>query len=121
MYDIALVRITAAGVLDMTFGTRGELVMDIDGVSDRVTDMIVDPASHIYLVGYRVVGPKSQGFVLRLTGDGKRDATFGKDGLVDIPGNVLVEAISLAPNGRIVIAGSAFDGTSKAYVARLFP
>jgi uncharacterized delta-60 repeat protein len=50
--DFGLVRFTAAGAVDIAFGTNGVSVIDFDGLSDGAESMVVQPDGKIVLGGY---------------------------------------------------------------------
>jgi uncharacterized delta-60 repeat protein len=50
--DFGLVRFTAAGVVDTTFGTNGTSVVDFDGLNDGAENVVVQPDGKIVLGGY---------------------------------------------------------------------
>jgi uncharacterized delta-60 repeat protein len=120
--SFGLVRLTAAGRLDPSFGDHGELlvpakptppgqVRQLSGVGRPM----VDGAGRILLPGSSNHGPSSASemFVLRSTPRGVLDATFGTNGIAWVRyGNYGVdEGWSLAPggNGRVLLAGSIAD------------
>jgi uncharacterized delta-60 repeat protein len=102
---IAVARFAADGTLDATFGTGGETKLEPpDGIGSFTQSIALEPDGKIVVAG------GSPDFLLgRLNPDGTPDSGFGEDGLVwtQFRGYYLVfgEAMALAPNGKIVIAG----------------
>ncbi|GAB7110010.1 hypothetical protein JCM4814A_83250 [Streptomyces phaeofaciens JCM 4814] len=95
------------GTLDNTFSGDGRVFADFDGPTEAL-DVAVDPVGRIVAAGYS--GGRMA--VLRLTGNGTPDTTFGGDGTVTAnpAGPVLQEggdgrALALQPDGKIVVGG----------------
>jgi uncharacterized delta-60 repeat protein len=51
-HNFGLVRFTAAGVVDTTFGTQGISVVDFDGLSDAAESLVVQPDGKIVMGGW---------------------------------------------------------------------
>jgi uncharacterized delta-60 repeat protein len=117
--NFVLLRFSADGGLDSTFGTGGKVVTDF-GFSERVTALAVDATGRIVAGGYRNQNGALQDIVLaRYNADGSLDTTFGTGGKVTTivaPGGVgnsdVLNALTIDPLGRIVGAGSSYSGTS---------
>ncbi|RKQ87238.1 putative delta-60 repeat protein [Solirubrobacter pauli] len=75
-----LVRLTAAGARDAGFGTGGEVAFRLGGAPTTVSDLALDGAGRIYLVGSRVTTPRRQLAVARFTAAGALDTTYGTSG-----------------------------------------
>lgn len=97
------------GTLDNTFSGDGRVFADFDGPAEAL-DVAVGPSGRIVAAGY--AGGRTA--VLRLTGDGTPDTTFGGDGSVTAnpAGPVPQEggdgrALALQPDGKIVVGGQA--------------
>lgn len=97
-----LARYTSDGLLDATFGTGGIIIDStipqqyVSGLSIQSDDKIV------------VAGNTSVDFMLvRYTASGTLDTTFDNDGkvLTDFGGNDSAAAITIAPDGKIIVAG----------------
>ncbi|MFE1289783.1 calcium-binding protein [Streptomyces sp. NPDC058751] len=95
------------GTLDNTFSGDGRVFADFDGPTEA-RDVAIDSSGRIVAAGY------TGGWmaVLRLTGDGTPDTTFGGDGTVTAnpAGPVLQEggdgrALALQADGKIVVGG----------------
>ncbi|MER6187399.1 calcium-binding protein [Streptomyces sp. NPDC001652] len=102
-----VVRYNADGTLDDTFSGDGRVFADIDGPTEAL-DVAIDSSGRIVAAGY--TGGRMA--VLRLTGDGTPDSTFGGDGTVTAnpAGPVLQEggdgrALALQADGKIVVGG----------------
>jgi uncharacterized delta-60 repeat protein len=87
--DFGLARYDGNGNLDPTFGSDGRVLTDVGGDSD------------FGIVRYRA--------------DGSLDPTFGGDGKVTTgigPSTNAGNAVALQPDGRLVVAGSMYNGTT---------
>lgn len=95
------------GTLDSGFSDDGRVFADIDGPTEA-RDVAIDSSGRIVAAG----STGGHMAVLRLTGDGTPDPTFGGDGTVTAnpAGPVLQEggdgrALALQPDGKIVVGG----------------
>ncbi|MDP9491060.1 MAG: hypothetical protein M3P42_02485 [Actinomycetota bacterium] len=108
--DVAVGRYTAQGALDATFGARGKVRVDFGGV-DAAYAVLVLPGGKI-LVGATAPRGNEEFGLLRLLPNGRRDRTFGRDGLAGIDvGNVDADLRALVrlPSGKLVAVGTGFD------------
>jgi uncharacterized delta-60 repeat protein len=107
----ALIRLTAAGLLDSTFGSGGKMVLLFGPEAfQSAHDVVIQPDGKILVVG-RMLGPMSLGItVARLSVDGSLDsAGFGADGSVSIPrtsGDVYRSRVLLQGDGRVIAIGT---------------
>jgi len=110
---LSLVRLTATGGLDPTFGTGGKTISTIPGGANNV---VPDGAGNL-LVG---TGYSGQFGLVRFTTSGALDATFGAGGEVQLANpaseSFYVSEVVRQPGGRLVLAGTRViaDGTGKA-------
>lgn len=97
--------------LDLTFGTSGLLVIDLDGEA-VLRDIAIQPDGKIVAVGTRDSGDHQMA-ILRLLDDGSVDAAFGSLGWVIIDpdlgdgNNDEAYGVDIASDGRIVVVGQA--------------
>lgn len=113
-------RWTAAGKPDTSFGPGGQGY--VARPNGQASTMIVDPSGNI-LVGGRDADPVTGAgalAVVRYTGGGLADTTFGTDGEVRLPGAYGVAGIGVQSNGAIVLSG-AFDAASTTTVVNGVP
>jgi uncharacterized delta-60 repeat protein len=89
-----LVRYNADGTLDTTFGGDGGVETSI------LTEVALQADGKIVATGY--------GSVLRYNADGTPDMTFGGDGAVTA--DFATRALTIQPDGKIVVAGGSGDG-----------
>lgn len=109
--DIMLTRFTSTGSLDRRFGTGGTVLTDVSGSGsyDIGRALALQPDGKIVIAGQSSTGP---GMALaRYDRNGHPDPGFGTAGLVAtrIPG--IAYAVTVQPDGRIVVTGSADTGT----------
>lgn len=114
--DFAVVRLTASGILDTTFGTGGKVVVPFDlgwHDFDQASDVLIQSDGKIVVVGTVMAGWFNRDFAaIRLTASGSLDSTFGTGGKVvvgldqgQLPHDNC-EAAALQPDGKILLAGS---------------
>jgi uncharacterized delta-60 repeat protein len=107
----------APGDLDPSFDGDGKTTFGYGG-SDAANAVVVQPDGKIVLVG---AGNANVDFAItRLNRDGSFDTSFDGDGTVgiDFGGGDYAQAVALAPDGRIVVAGRTSVNFAMA-VARL--
>ncbi len=117
--DMAVVRLTASGALDPTFGSQGKALVAFNlgpapsGRSDVATHAALQADGQILLVGRAYSSPSNYAWVAaRLTASGIRDTSFDADGRVQLPVPVPYErsearAIRVLPDGAIIATGMA--------------
>ena len=120
--EYELARFGTDGSLDSTFGSQGVMAigtLPIGGVSYPLAGLLLQSDGKILLVGTQHAlnsiepFPASQLLVRRLLPDGKPDTTFQADNdpnYVPPPpyGGPLAEAVALAPDGSLVVAGDVW-------------
>lgn len=109
-----LVRLTANGQLDNTFGTGGIAEFQ-DGFS-RVLDLRVIAGGKILGMGKAVNASNKPVFgVFRRNADGSKDSAFGTSGylLADAGDNVTPTKMALQPDGKILVTGTTFLNSTK--------
>lgn len=108
-FEMVLLQLTDAGVLDPAFGTDGVARYDYGAGEDMAYAMAVQEDGRIILAGtIRNEEWKLVPAVVRFTADGILDTSFGNNGLAVIP--VAFEenefaAVQVQPDGKIVAAG----------------
>jgi uncharacterized delta-60 repeat protein len=120
-----LVRLTATGALDTTFGGDGivQTLVDEDSTAEAVA---LQPDGKLVVVLSTNIGGTSFYSVARYTASGALDTTFSGDGLVEVRDavdRIFLSDVAIAPDGQIVIAGSQFFddlvGAGGVFVGRL--
>ncbi len=117
--DFALIRFTAAGKVDLTFGPRttpGHVTTDFAHKFDGVGGMRVLANGKIVVAGEvnaTTIGTGDGAFGLaRYTAAGILDTTFGVNGRVITPvggRGSRGESLAVAPGGKLVVAGPVFS------------
>ena len=119
--DFALARFLADGNLDTSFGVHGRVALSFQNF-DFANATALQPDGKIVVAGY--TGSGNVNFmVARFNGDGSLDTGFGFGGfnVVDFLGGAdYARAVAVAPDGKIVLAGTVFNGARNVFgVARL--
>ncbi|MEA3341390.1 MAG: hypothetical protein U9R15_15605 [Chloroflexota bacterium] len=127
-YRIVMARYTTTGALDSGFGTDGIVVTtkifsSTDNLGRAValqTDGKIVVAGNA-LFTTTVGGIHDDFAVVRYDTDGSRDNSFGAGGAVvtNFGGSSSAHAVAIQPDGKIVAAGSAWDGVVNDYVFAL--
>lgn len=111
--DFAVVRLTADGVKDTTFGSGGVAVVNAGpNVTDTPRSAIELAGGKVLVSGYASIGGVVQTILFRLTPAGALDPTFGTDGISvrAMLGNVAeAYAVGVLGNGRIITGGYGKD------------
>lgn len=106
--------IFASGSLDSTLGSSGKTTTDIGGTSDVAYAVAIQADGKIVLAGRTVVNGSNDFALVRYNANGTLDTTFDVDGKVTTPilaGDV-ARAVKLQPDGKIIAAGSSYNGTN---------
>ena len=120
-FKISTVAQAADGAADLTFGNGGSVMTDFSGNYDWITDVLVQSDGKILAVGGAETADDTDHFALaRYNSDGSLDQSFGTEGKVIATDARLEVATSVAvlPEGKILVAGSAYDGGSDFGLAR---
>lgn len=111
--DFALARFTPDGELDTSFGTLGHVSFSFHN-DDVATAVAIQPDGKIVVAGYEGSGFGINFLLARFWPSGTLDNTFGFGGfnVIDFAGwDDYAHAVAIAPDGKVVLAGAAFDGT----------
>jgi uncharacterized delta-60 repeat protein len=115
---MTVTRLKPDGSLDTTFGTGGTTTVAFGSLANPLGGAARQPDGKIVIAGYTQDGEDVA--VARLDANGSLDPAFGAAGkaTVDFGAATFGNAVALAPNGRIVVAGQKTGGDDFA-VARL--
>jgi uncharacterized delta-60 repeat protein len=109
----SVIRYTASGVLDATFGTGG--IVNPTRMGAGLPTVLLDGNDRILVAsGATFTGVTNEQFVIaRYNGNGTFDSSFGGDGVVytnvtETP-REFITALAVQPDGRIVAAGWGTD------------
>src|SRR5581483_3958787 len=98
----AVVKLSADGKLDPTFGSDGRFVyLNNDDLDDDAEAVLELSDGKILLGSYRDY--PGVGVLLRLSSDGKLDQTFGTGGAKTLDGGGIVELLPTS-NGKVIVA-----------------
>ena len=114
--DFAMARYNANGTLDTSFGTGGRVITQVNVSFDDVAYAIqLQPDSKILLGGSTSNNTDNELAVVRYHSNGSIDSTFGnagKSSVQIVPGmSDVIYDLDLQPDGRILAAGSSYDGS----------
>ena len=113
--DTGLVRFTASGALDSTFGGDGIVRIAYSPSADEASDVAIQSDGKIVIAGNILAGSTLDFLIARLNADGSRDNSFGNAGVVTTPFGTLQDfarAVAIQPDGSIVAAGQASATTA---------
>ncbi len=112
--DFAMARYNTDGSLDSTFGTGGIVTTPIGASHDYGYALAIQADGKIVVAGFATFGTADIA-VVRYDTDGSLDTSFGGTGKVTTPigtGDDYGTAIGIQSDGKIVVAGSAYMGTT---------
>jgi uncharacterized delta-60 repeat protein len=125
--SLALARYNIYGALDLAFGTNGTVTSHIGGSKDGIRAMALQPDGNIVTSGY-TLSPTTQQFDFGLTRykpNGTVDNSGNSGGKLSTPigqGDSYSYSVNLQPDGNILQAGYAFNGTNYDFaLARYHP
>ncbi|MDQ6623787.1 MAG: delta-60 repeat domain-containing protein [Verrucomicrobiota bacterium] len=109
--DFSLARYNSDGSLDRSFGSNGKLNTDFANSLDQAAAIVIQPLDgKLVAVGQTQSAPGRRSFALvRYTGAGSLDATFGTGGKVTtnfFGGIDTANAALIQPDGKVLVAGS---------------
>ena len=119
--DVIVLKFSAAGVWDTSFGTGGVAVVGDASNDEQAKAIAIDASGNVVVAGSKkstAAGATSDFFVARLTSAGALDAAFGTDGMVTTPvaGTTRADeatSMLLDSAGKILVAGWASNGTNE--------
>jgi len=113
---VAVVRYTASGALETTFGSGGKLDINAASAANGNSEgraVLLQPDGRILIAGFAFGPGSSNLLVMRLNADGTLDPTFGTGGITRTAvgsSEDIANAMVRQPDGRVVIAGSTYAG-----------
>ena len=111
--DFAVVRYNANGTPDTSFGAAGVVVTPLSSDWDEAHAVHIQSDGKIIASGFATIGGAKEFAVVRYNTNGTLDGSFGTDGVKTALLGSSSEAYcaALQSNGRIVLAGQAWDGS----------
>jgi uncharacterized delta-60 repeat protein len=120
--DFGLVRYLSNGDQDSTFGINGRVITAIGDSDEDAYSVLVQPDGKLVAAGSYINGGFRNYALVRYNTDGSLDNNFGGNGKVTTAisaNNNEAYAVALQPDGKIIAAGYANDGTRENFsVAR---
>ncbi len=114
--DLAILKLNANGSVDNSFGTSGLVTSDIDGQSNTINDIYVQPDGKLVFAGVQGLNANAGFLVGRFDSTGLWDTGFGTYGYVTTNFDVSrdeAKAVVMQPDGRIVAGGLTWIGTEQ--------
>jgi len=107
--SFSALRLHSNGRIDSSFAMNGKLSIDLPDYAYEVPMAMLEQPDHKLLFVGSIGYPNSNIFMLRINSDGTRDNAFGVDGMVidPIQGNSNAYALTLQPDGKILVAGNS--------------
>lgn len=106
--DIAVVRYTANGALDPTFGTGGRVTTPVGSANDVALAVALQSDGKLVVAGYTLGATTTDIAVVRYNANGTLDGSFGTGGKV-VTGigasNDVAFAVTQQTDGKLVVAG----------------
>ncbi len=115
--DVLVLRLTADGRRDTSFGLNGVVTFDT-GNDDSARGVAVQTDGKIVVVGQTSNGTDNDILVLRWDSNGLPDPTFNLVGAAtfDLGNDETANAVAVQTNNRIVIAGTASNGSNNDFL-----
>lgn len=116
--DVVIVRYKSDGSPDSSFNGTGMKLFDTGAHYEYFHAIVIQPDGKIIAAGGAGVTNADSFILLRFHPDGSIDSTFGTDGIVltDFgPESDHAEQIVLLPDGKILVAGTAFPDTHQLF------
>jgi len=114
--DFALARYYTDGTLDNSFSGDGKIITDFSTDNDEGQSVAIQPDGKIVVAGYAQNGTNRDFAIARYNTDGSLDNSFSVDGRVTTDfstGNDEGQSVAIQPDGKIVVAGYAQNGTNR--------
>ena len=113
--DFAVACFNADGSADNTFGNAGLVTTDINSSDDFAGSVSIAGDNKIVIAGYSDGAAMEHFAVTKYNTDGTLDASFGNNGKLIgdyYQGNTVFNASILQPDGKILVAGTTWNGTN---------
>jgi uncharacterized delta-60 repeat protein len=117
-YVLLLTRFNSDGSIDTTFGEDGSVKYSYGDVDDEAFDLGLTSDGSIVVAGFTATQTYNfSTLVMQFTSDGTLDTNFGSDGIIEFDqGNYdVADALSILPDGKIVVAGTSGEGPPNSY------
>jgi uncharacterized delta-60 repeat protein len=116
-YDIMVLRYTADGFPDATFGTGGRVQLSFGMGNDVAYAVALQADGKIVVGGSTAVGSVSRALLVRLLPDGSLDPDFGENGRVisaigSSSHSSSVRCLMIQPDGKLLAGGRATNNST---------
>jgi uncharacterized delta-60 repeat protein len=121
--DFVLLRYLSNGTLDLTFGTNGTAIIDVEN-NDELKSIKIQPDGKVLFIGHSWSGVQnnidsSYYELIRLLPNGNLDIDFGKAGINKLM--ISSEALEIQPDRKIIVVGGTLpipEGPNQIAVSR---
>jgi uncharacterized delta-60 repeat protein len=121
----ALARYNINGALDSSFGGTGKVTTSFGGLEDIAHAISLQSDGKIVAAGHLSNGPGYAFALARYNSDSSLDTSFGDTGKVTTSfsnNSGMAQAVAIEPDGKIIAAGNAYNGTNTDFaLARFLP
>jgi len=121
--EFGFVRYSPNGTLDTSFDGDGKVTTVVGTNNHGAVAVGTQPDGRIVAGGSAVTGANFDFAVVRLYSDGVLDTTFHTDGKATTPvgaNDDIANAMAIQPDGKIVVAGAAHDGSYNDFAVARF-
>lgn len=120
--DFAVIKYFPNGVVDSSFGIDGVATMDFGSRNEYGASIAIQNDGKLVVAGTQSIQQHGLIAVTRFNTDGSVDNTFGTDGKVLFNPEYFsyygwVEDMLIQPDGKILITGYSYNGSSKTFLA----
>jgi uncharacterized delta-60 repeat protein len=115
-FDFAILRYNADGTPDPTFNSNGVVLTSVGPGDDYARSLFIQPDGKIVVAGPVWNGADYDFALARYNTNGGLDNTFGIAGIIITDfgsGDDFANSLRVLPDGRFIVAGSAYNGTDK--------
>lgn len=121
--SVLVFRLLANGKPDHSFGIRGDARYRFAARSNLAKAILLQPDQKILVIGTTSTDKNTRGMAIRLHPNGNRDTTFGIRGIAilgfDQNTQDYIDAATLQPDGKLVLAGYSKSGMEWPAIGRL--
>jgi len=110
--DFISIRYHADGSRDLLFGQYGKVRTDFFGYADGAYAVAVQADGNLVVAGSANSASSSEFALARYNPSGELDTTFNRTGGFDVPGTAVARAVTIQPDGKIVVAGESGNDLS---------
>lgn len=118
-YKYFLIRYNSDGSLDSSFDSDGILIVTYPDLEGEFPSISLQADGRIVLGGTTWLGLNKDFVIFRFLADGNFDSSFDGDGIVltDLGAIESLKSVVIQTDGKIVAAGSTYDGISSKFLA----